>query len=138
MPFERFTRVGGSHRPRVSITKQGLISFNQGAHRRFQLADYAYAVLFWDKEQSMVGVMLTNDDTEDGAAKFRHRQSGADIAGKSFLEYHNIDYTHQTTRYDPELSDHDGQPIIVFRVTTRSDDARNQPTRESVSSDEGR
>ena len=118
MPRQRFTQVGRSYRPTISITKQGIISINKGAYHRFDLGKYDYAVLFFDPDISEVGIMLLTEPTEEGVAKIRHRQSGsgADISAKGFLDYCEITYEDETRRYKPEIDEENGNPIIIFRV----------------------
>jgi len=121
MPRQRFTQVGRSYRPTISITKQGIISINKGAYHRFDLGKYNYAVLFFDPEINEVGIMLLTEPTEEGVAKIRHRQSssGADISAKGFLDYFGIEYD-ETTRYKPDIDEENGNPMIVFRVEAPS------------------
>lgn len=104
MSFEKFTDVGRSYKPKISITKSGLISFNKGSVNRFKLDDYEYAILYYDKEDSRIGVELTNDKNGEGACKLRKRSSGADISAKSFFDYFAIDYK-ETKRYNAEWND---------------------------------
>ena len=65
MPLERFTDVGKSFKPTVSITRQGLISFNKGAYHRFPISEYNYVVLFFDKENCPY---LIHTNVTDGLA----------------------------------------------------------------------
>ena len=74
------------------------------------------AVMFFDDETHEVGVMLVHSADEAGAAKIRHRQYGADISAKGFLDYCEIKYEDETRRYKPEIDEENGNPIIVFRV----------------------
>lgn len=99
MSFERFTRVGRGYKPKVSITKNGLIGFNQGAVRHFNIADYDWAILYYDTQNARIGIALTNDDNEDGVCKLRKRASGVDVSARSFFDYYGISYTH-TNRYN--------------------------------------
>jgi len=114
MPFERFTAVGRAYTPVVSITKGGMISFNKGAVQRFGLHGYCYAILFFDKESQTVGVMPTDDEEEDGICRLRHRQSGADISAKSFLEYFAVAYASGAKKYDAEWDEE--RAMVVFVV----------------------
>lgn len=111
MPFERFTQTGRGYKPKISITKSGLIGFNQGAVRHFNLTNYEYAVLYFDRDDSRIGIGLTNDKNEYGICKLRKRASGADVSAKSFFDYYNINYG-ESNRYDVEW-DGDESKIVV-------------------------
>ncbi len=116
MPFERFTSLGRSNRPKITVTRQGVISFNKGATRRYAMHDYTHAVLFWDGESRRVGVMLTSMSDEEGAVPIRFRQSGADISARSFLEFYDIPYRQEKRNYEPERIYHDDHVMVVFNV----------------------
>lgn len=110
MPFERFTETGKSYRPRISIRANGQIGFSFGAIKKFSLAKYKFVVLFFDKENSKIGIKLTNSE-EDGICKLQVRQLNAAISAKAFFDYYSIDYT-KTKRYDA-VWDEKEQMIIV-------------------------
>lgn len=112
MAFERFTQTGRGYKPKASITKSGLIGFNQGAVKHFKLNDYECAVLFYDKDNRCIGIRLTNDENEDGVCRLRKRASGADVSAKSFFDYYKINYE-ETNRYDATWDDSEDK-IVVF------------------------
>ena len=111
MAFERFTQIGRGYKPKVSITKSGQIGFNQGAFKHFELDDYQYAVLYYDKDNLRIGIGLTNDHSEAGACKIRKRASGADISARSFFSFYGIDYT-ESHRYDAVWEEDEGKIIV--------------------------
>ncbi len=98
MPFEKFTQTGKSYRPKISIRSNGQIGFNFGAIERFKLSKYKYAILFFDRENTRIGIRLTNNE-EEGICKLQVRKSNAAIAAKAFLDYYSIDYS-KTKRYE--------------------------------------
>ena len=114
MAFERFTQIGRGYKPKVSITKSGQIGFNQGAVKHFNLNDYEYAVLFYDKDNRRIGIGLTNDNSEAGICKLRKRASGADISARSFFGYYGIDYA-DSNRYDASWDEDDNMVIVTLR-----------------------
>jgi hypothetical protein len=116
MGFQRFVRAGRSYKPLVSITRQGLISFNAAAYMRYPIRDYKYAVLFFDLEERRIGIMLTNTDGEAGAVHVRHRGAGADISARRFLEYYSIEYGDKSHRFQPEMIDAEGGPMVVMEL----------------------
>ena len=111
MSFERFTRVGRGYKPKMSITKSGLIGFNQGAVKHFKLDQFDWAILYYDKDSGCIGIGLTNDPDEEGVCKLRKRASGADVSARSFFEYYRINYD-KTNRYDA-IRDDDENKIVV-------------------------
>jgi len=115
MSFERFTKSGRSYKPKVSITSSGLIGFNNGAVKRFDLNNYKYSVLYYDKEGKRIGISLTNDENEEGICKLRNRASGADISARAFFDFYEIDYS-ETRRYDAIWDDVEKKIIIDVKI----------------------
>lgn len=111
MAFERFTETGRGFEPKVSIWKKGQISFNRGAINRFNISDYVYAILFFDKETNRIGVKFTNDDKEQGAMKMNHREAMVIVAAKIFFDCYNIDYS-ETKKYDIQFNEQAGMHVI--------------------------
>lgn len=114
MAFERFTEIGRGYKPKVSITKSGLIGFNQGAVMHFHLNDYKYAILFYDRENRRVGIGLTNDSEESGVCKLRKRESGADVSARSFFGYYGIDFT-ESNKYDAVWDDEEDKIVVTIK-----------------------
>lgn len=99
--FERFTKVGISFTPVVSIRKQGSFGLSQGALHRFNLLeDDWFVVLFYDKDSNVIGIQPTKEGTEEGAIKLVKRKSVSKASGKenlsctipakAFFEYYSI------------------------------------------------
>ena len=110
MAFERFTEIGQSFKPKISIwANGGQIGFNQGAMKKYKLENYQYAILFFDKENKRIGIRFTNDENEEGANKFNHVRGV--ISGKAFLDCYGIDYS-KTNRYDVAFDQEDDLYII--------------------------
>ena len=121
MPFEKFTKSGRSYKPKASITSSGLIGFNNGSVKRFDLNNYKYCILYYDKEGRRIGIALTNDENEEGVCKLRNRASGADVSARAFFDFYKIDYS-ETCRYDATWDDLE-EKIIVDIVDIKD---RNQ------------
>ena len=120
MAFERFTLTGKSYRPKISIRSNGQIGFNQGAIERFGLNNYKFAVLFYDRDQKIIGIKLTNQD-EDGACTLQVRKSNAAISAKAFLDYFDINYS-KTKRYDAKYDEQ--EKMITAEL--------NKPNKEEI------
>jgi hypothetical protein len=86
MAWQKFTEPRKTFRPALTIWKSGQIGLNDAAVRRFALKDYAYAVLYYDGERSAIGILPTNDRSQEGAVKIVQHTSGASIAAKSFVD----------------------------------------------------
>ncbi|MBV9868019.1 MAG: hypothetical protein JO316_21900 [Abitibacteriaceae bacterium] len=87
MPFIKYTETGRSFAPKVSINRTGLISFSDGARKRFNLDAYQFCVLYYEPETYRIGIELTNDGKAEGIKRLRLRSTGADIAAKSFVDF---------------------------------------------------
>jgi hypothetical protein len=99
MAFEKFTAVGKSFAPKLSIRSNGQIGFNFGAIEKYGLSKYPYAVLFYDKDTNKIGVKITKNKDEEGACKLSVRNGNASIGAKSFLDYYSIPYS-KTARFE--------------------------------------
>lgn len=115
MAFERFTASGRSFKGRVSIRRNGQISLSHGAVQKFNLTDYSHAVLFYDKEEHLIGLKPTQDPEEPGAYKLHHQGMGASIAGLAFLDYYGIDYSH-AQRYEARWDEEHEMVVIDLRT----------------------
>ena len=111
MGFEKFTLVGKSFAPRVSIWSRGQIGFNNGAVSRYKLDEFSHIVFFFDRELNKVGLRFTNDGSEEGAVNLNKRSTGISAGMKSFLDYHNVDYT-ETAQYDLEFDEEEGLYVV--------------------------
>jgi hypothetical protein len=115
MPFEKFTQTRHRFKPKLSIWgKGGQIAFNQGAIDRYNLRNYQYAILFFDREKNRMGIKFTNNENEEGAIKFKIRTTGGVIPGKAFLDYYGIDYS-ETKNYDVEFDKENDLYIVNLK-----------------------
>jgi len=111
MPFVRFTEVGRSHTPRVSISQSGLIGLSKGARTRFSVDNSTHCVLYYDDQAKRIGIELTNDSAAEGAQKIRLGRTGVDVSGRSFLSFFGIE-VNETTLY-PICRDADTGYLII-------------------------
>ena len=102
MPFIKYTERGRSYAPKASISRSGMLSFSEGARRRFDMDKYSHCVLYYDPEDRKVGLQLTNDADAEGARKLRLRTTGADVAAKSCVDYFDL-MIGGTTSYSVDL-----------------------------------
>lgn len=92
MAFERYKGTRRGSQTTASIWSSGQIGFNQGAVAAFHMADYRYAVLFFETATRRIGVRLTNQASEPGAQKLLRETTSMRIHAPMFLDHHHIDY----------------------------------------------
>ena len=114
MGFERFTSSGKTFKPKVSIRRNGQIGFNNGARKRFELDNYKYVILFYDKENEKIGIKLTNEGSENGIMILQKRPLNVAVSAKSFLEYYELPYL-KTSRYDPQWDENEKMIIVDLK-----------------------
>lgn len=114
MPFVKFTEKGRAFAPKATLSRSGMLSFNDGAYRRFGMKEFDYCVLYYDADTKRIGVQMTNEATSDGARKLRPRTGGgADISAKSFCDYFALGVT-ETTIYDAQVTSiPEGEIVII-------------------------
>lgn len=98
MGFERFTKLGRSSLPKISIWSRGQIGFSVGAVNKFKIAQYSFVIFMFDAEMNRISFLFTMDKNEDGAIKLNKRATGIMVGAKAFLDYYNIDYS-ETRQY---------------------------------------
>lgn len=94
MGFSPFAKEGRTHRPSVTIVKQGTLGINRPAMEKFDLASVDYVVLMYDAAQKRIAIYPVASGDAPGAIKLRHRSvgGGADISARAFLEKFDIPY----------------------------------------------
>ena len=113
MPFERFTDVGRVFRPRASLRSNGQLGFNHGCVKRFDMEKFSHVVLFYDVDTKRIGVKLTNDKDEPGAATLITRTGNGTVSARAFLEYYQLTPS-KTTQYDVRREDESGMLVIAI------------------------
>ena len=98
--FEKFVykRLQAFGRPAVTITKVGMLNFNVGTMKTY-VKDNDYAILYFDKDNSIVGIQFTKKKSPE-AYHIRAARDGkfGAISGIAFLHYYKIPYN-TTTSY---------------------------------------
>lgn len=99
--WKRFTSKNTVNEPKASIWKSSLsIGLNAECIRRFDLGQYEYAVLWYNKEKGMIGIQLT-EESGGGAYKFIEHQSAVSISAKAFIRrYELTDITGKTFKVE--------------------------------------
>lgn len=88
--FERFTETDKSFAARVTVRQNGQLGFNEGARNAFDLHKFGFGVLFFDRGARVVGIVLTNSPSEDGAIPLRADPKNSYLPAKGFLEKYGI------------------------------------------------
>ena len=96
--FRKFTEVGRSFVPKISIRANGQIGFNNGSVKRFKLLDFSHVVAYYNSEQKKIAMQFTNDGEAEGAMKIIKNEKNYFFSGKSFLDFHTIDYNTTLSR----------------------------------------
>jgi len=107
MGFEKFTKTRArGYVPKASIWSRGQIGFNKGAAEKYNLNNFLYAILFYDKDNKQIGIKFTNDENEEGEIKITRRPAGGmSISAKAFLDFYGIEHQKTTKcnmHYDKE------------------------------------
>jgi len=97
--FEKFKSPGSRNSVKISIRESGVIGISQGALDKAGIKDEKwYAVLFFDKDQKVVGIRPTQESKEEGAAKIIYNAKerdgkmliSASISAKPFIAAYDI------------------------------------------------
>jgi hypothetical protein len=114
MAFERFKKTGRGYTPKVSIWLRGQIGFNHGAVQKYNISDWDYAILYFDKDEQKIGIKFTNDASEKGVCKITKGKTGAFISAKPFLSYYDISHE-KTKKYDVEFDDENDMYVVSLK-----------------------
>ena len=114
MSFEKFTETARSYRAKVSIRSNGTVGLNGGAVNKFDLEEYDWAVLFFDKERQLIGIKPTKNEKDEGTHKINRGKTGAWVAARRFLDYYEIGTT-KTKRFDAAWDDK--EKMIVVQIS---------------------
>jgi hypothetical protein len=101
MGFEKYE----GQRPRgtkdiVSIRKNGQIAFNSKSVQSFDVRNYKYAYLYYDKDRKKIGIELSNNKGR-GARKITMLGGTALISGSAFLKHFNISIQ-KAKKFEPD------------------------------------
>ena len=114
MGFKKFTETGRGFKPQASIWSRGQISFNQGAVKRYKIDAFKHAVMFYDPDNKLIGIELTNDDSAEGLHNIGKRKSGVMISAKAFLDYNDVDLF-KTRKFDLKKDNETGYLVIDLK-----------------------
>lgn len=113
MAFEKYE----GQRPRgtkdiVSIRKNGQIAFNSKSVQSFEVKNYKYAFLYYDKEKQRIGIELNNTKGR-GARKITMLGGTALISGSAFLKHFNISIQ-KAKKFEPNFDDSNNMITLIL------------------------
>ena len=113
MAFETFTgRQSVTNEPKVSILKQGLFNFNNGAAKILREKNVTHLQILFDSEANKIGFKLCSAG-KPGAYKVRaSKGGGAQISGMAFLNHYKIPFKSGTRSY-PTSWDGTGKLLVI-------------------------
>lgn len=91
MTFERFTKIGGSYSPKISIRTNGQLGFSQGAVKKFDMKKYGFCQLYFDQTNKKIGLRLSNED-DGSVSRLYVRENNCFVSAKTFMDYYDLAY----------------------------------------------
>jgi hypothetical protein len=105
----KFVGVHKRLEDRITVTKSSSIGLPSKFYDDNDIKNYKFAILFWDKENNVIGIHFSNEESEKDKFKIVHNKKyGGQILAKSFFKSLNIDSEKFRGRYDYELKSYDG------------------------------
>ena len=104
MAFKKYEAIGrGGERsltPKVSIwAKSGLVNFNRAAAEKCNLGDYAYLLLYFDKDINRIGFAFTNTEGEKGRRRINKKYNRNTCSVRGFLNHCGVNFD-ENKKYD--------------------------------------
>ena len=90
--FEKFTDTKASFAAKVTVRRTGQLGLNAGALNSFRIKDYTYAVLYFDPDERVVGIEMTNENGL-GAIEIKKSETNTFIRARNFCDRYGIDYS---------------------------------------------
>jgi hypothetical protein len=98
--FEKFEGRNSRQEERITITKSNSIGFPTKFYNDNGIKNFKYAVLFWDKENKVIGIHFTNEEGKNGFTIGHSKQGyGGGVVATSFFKSYNIDPKSYYGRY---------------------------------------
>lgn len=117
--FQKFEGRNGRLENRITITKSNSIGFPSKFYADNKIKDFKYAVLYWDKENKVIGIRLTNEESETSKFTIMHSKIGygGSVVVRSFFRMYGIDPRVYHGRYGWEKNNVDGiGEIFVIKI----------------------
>jgi len=114
--FEKFTekKFKSETKSLATITKGGLLNLNSAAMHNL-VKDSQYAVLFYDRENSLVGIRFTNKATPESYKIRKYRDGRLGIFSMvAFLRYYEVEHP-KTIAYTLEWDEEEKMSVIKLK-----------------------
>src|SRR5687767_5104400 len=99
--FIKHTQVGRRFEELITITRARHVGFPTQFYIDNALDTYQYAVLFYDKEQNVIGIKFTAEKEDGSIAIARHSKGyGGYISATSFFKANRINTKKYAGRYE--------------------------------------
>lgn len=99
--FIKHTQVGKRFEERITITRTRHIGFPTQFYKDNGIGDYKYAVLFYDKDKSAIGIKFTAEKEEGTIAIAGNSKGyGGYISATSFFKANRINTKKYAGRYE--------------------------------------
>jgi hypothetical protein len=99
--FVKHTQVNKRFEERITVTRSRHIGFPTQFYIDNKLADYKFAVVFYDKEKNAIGIKFTSTKEEGAITIARHNNAyGGYISATSFFKYNRINTKKYAGRYE--------------------------------------
>ncbi len=113
MTLEKFERKQDLKSPAVTIRKRGSISFNAPAVKQFPILTKRFAVLFFDKDERIMGIQLTTDKQDLSAFPIvAEKGRTPNISCQAFLRHCGVPFKAGSKVY-PATWDPNREMIII-------------------------
>lgn len=111
--FKKYIHKGRSYIPKATIRKNGVLAFNSGAVRKYDLDMYKYAILYISDDRNRVAVKFTNNEKESGILQIQSRPGNFQVSARTFFGLYDIDWS-ENRNYDFLWNNND--KTAIFRV----------------------
>jgi len=129
--FEKFTqkKFKSDITPLATITKDKLINFNVAAMNSI-VKDLLYAVFYYDRKNSLIGIKFTNKISPEAYKIKKYRQNKlGNISAIAFMRYYNIEHP-KTLTYTMEWNAEEEMNIIDLKEHRRKKENENKKDSE--------
>jgi hypothetical protein len=117
--FVKFEGRNQKLEDRITVTRSSSIGFPTKFYNDNGISEYKFALLFWDAENSAIGISFTNDVEDSNRFSINHSDKyGGAIIARSFFKSNNVDLEKVSGKYKWEKVALDGVgTLFVIKLT---------------------
>ena len=102
MTLEKFEKQLRAHRRLISIRRNGTLSINSEAVRAFTLKAMHFAILHYDRKESVMAIKPVPDNSDPAAFRVAREKNGIYVIScQSFLNHYGIPYKDASSTFKP-------------------------------------